>query len=323
MSQLEGALPNRDGRIRKMHVVDLNLRQMAYVIEVLDRGHFGRAAEALFISAPALTQQVRSLERRLGVELIDRTRHPLQPTAEGARFLIEARAVVTAAERALAAVTTKQTNVRIGFMTAAIDTATYGLIEQMRKTHDNYTFELVELAWSDQAPAVQRGAVDAAIMRPPISDDTGLQLDVIFVENRVVALPLRHRLAGRDSVSVTDLDDDRHVDALDVDPEWVRWWACDPRPSGQPVRYGPSVRTIDEVLEAVAAGDSVAITSAMVPDTHRHPLVTFVRVRDAEPSPVCLCTREGDANPAVAALRKAARDMRMRAGASSGGTARE
>lgn len=297
---------------QKVHIFDLNLRQVVYLIEVLDQGHFGRAAEALFISPPALTQQVRALERRLGVELIDRTRHPLQPTVEGTRFLAEARAMVAAAERALTVVTTKQTGVRIGFMTAAIDTATYGLIEHIRNAHTDWSFELVELAWSDQAPAVRRGAVDAAIVRPPISDKAGVQLDVIYVENRVVALPLRHRLAGRESVSVTELDQDRHANALDVDPEWVRWWACDPRPSGLPVRYGPSVRTIDEMLEAVAAGDAVAITSTMVPDTHRHPLVTFVPVHDTEPSPVYLCTRDGDVNPAVRALREAVRSTRSR-----------
>ncbi len=107
-------------------------------------------------------------------------------------------------------------------------------------------------------------------------------------------------------MALDDLDGEVHVTDDDADPAWVRWWACDPRPSGTPVRYGPSVRTIDELLEAVAAGQAVAITGELAPESYRHPEVTFVPITDAEPNPLSLCTRAADGSPFVAALRRAA-----------------
>ncbi|MDT2005054.1 LysR family transcriptional regulator [Rhodococcus opacus] len=290
-----------------MSVVDLNLRQVSYLISVIDEGHFGRAADKLFISPPALTQQIRSLERKLGVELVDRSAHPLKPTLAGERFLREARAAVAAAERALETVRKEQTHLRIGFMTAAIGIQTQALFDHLRQQHRQWSIEFVELAWSEQASAVRRGTVDAAVVRPPMADDRGLRFDVLYTESRVVALPATHRLAHRQSVSVNELDDDPHVTDLDADPEWVRWWACDPRPSGKQVTYGPSVRTIGELLEVVASGQAIAITSALVPNTHRHPQVTFVPVHDVTPSPVCLCTREEDTSIKTETVRQAVR----------------
>ncbi|MDV7352143.1 LysR family transcriptional regulator [Rhodococcus oxybenzonivorans] len=205
--------------------------------------HFGRAAEKLFISTPALSQQIKRLEKQLGVELIDRSAHPLQPTAAGRRFLPEARAVLAAARRAVEAATSELPPVRLGFMAASLVGQTRRFLELVRERRPRLEVTLVELQWADLAGAVRSGEADASILRPPMSDRSGLRLDVLCDEARVAALPIGHALAGRDYVDLGDLDDEPHVRSDGADPEWVRWWACDPRPSGRPVVYGPSVRT--------------------------------------------------------------------------------
>ncbi|MFC9907065.1 LysR substrate-binding domain-containing protein, partial [Rhodococcus sp. NPDC127593] len=101
-----------------------------------------------------------------------------------------------------------------------------------------------------------------------------------------------------------------HVRSDGADPEWVRWWACDPRPSGRPVIYGPSVRTMDEMLEVVASGAAIVITSKFVDDTRRHEGVVFVPVRDAPRSAVCLCTRRDDLSAGTRALIDGATEFR-------------
>lgn len=294
--------------------MDLNLHLVRYLAAVIDEGHFGRAAERLYISAPSLSQQVRKLERALGVELVDRSAHPVRPTPAGERFLAEARDALAAADRAVAALEAHRhelaSTLRIGFITGAAGTFTPRILDELRNEVPDVSVRLMELPWPQQASAVREGVVDAALVRPPITEAAGLRLDVVRHEARVVALPVTHRLAARAEVSLTDLDGEVHVTYDEADPAWVRWWACDPRPSGTPVRYGPSVRTIDELLEVVATGQAVAITGAFVNGCHSHPEVTFVPVTGVEPGPLSLCTRADDSSPLVAALRRAVSRLR-------------
>jgi DNA-binding transcriptional LysR family regulator len=183
------------------------------------------------------------------------------------------------------------------------------LLDGLRRDVPGVSVRMVELAWPQQATAVRDGVVDASLMRPPVSDMTGLRFDVVRHEPKVVALPSHHHLADRTAVELTDLDTEVHVTDDEADPAWVRFWACDPRPSGIPVRYGPSVHTMDELLQAVASGEAIAITSQFVADSHRHPEVTFVPLPEAEPGILALCTRAADTSPLVAGLRRAARTL--------------
>ncbi|MDJ1133096.1 LysR family transcriptional regulator [Streptomyces iconiensis] len=79
----------------------LNVRQLAYLLAVVDEGSFTAAAQRLHLSQPALSRQVRELEQHIGGALLERRRGGLVPTATGRAFLPEARAVVAAAERAM------------------------------------------------------------------------------------------------------------------------------------------------------------------------------------------------------------------------------
>jgi len=294
--------------------VDLNLRLVRYLVAVVEEGHFGRAAKRLYISPPALSQQVRKLERALGVPLLDRSAHPVRPTPAGESFLAEARVALDAADRAVAAVRAhhrrQAATLRLGFMTAPAGWRIGQLLDELRGEVPELSVELVELPWAQQVTAVRDGVVDAALVRLPFAATRGLRFDPVHVEGRVVALATTHPLAARDAVDLADLDDEPHVTDDDADPVWVRWWACDPRPSGVPVRYGPSVNTMDALLEAVASRQAVAITGAFVAESYRHPEVAFVPLVGVEPGLLAICTRAEDPSPLVVALRRAARVVR-------------
>lgn len=291
--------------------MDLNLHLVRYLVAVVDEGHFGRAAARLYVSGPALSKQVRALERKLGVDLVDRSAHPLVPTEAGRRFLSEARAALAAADRAVAAVEAHRRAaagvLRLGFMTAATGTHTRRILDLVQRDIPAASVQLVQLPWGDQSEAVRAGTVDASLVRPPIVNSDGLRLDVVRHEPRVVALPAAHRLATRTVVELADLDGEPHVTDDETDERWVRWWACDPRPSGVPVTYGPTVHTMDELLEVVATGDAIAITGSSVLLSYRHPEVVFLPIADVEPCPISLCTQVDDRSPLVAALRRAVR----------------
>ncbi|MGF7236637.1 MAG: LysR family transcriptional regulator [Frankia sp.] len=78
----------------------LDLRQVAYLIAVVEQGSFTRAAQALRVAQPSLSQQLRALERQVGAELVERGPRGVVPTAAGRAFLVRAREAVAAADGA-------------------------------------------------------------------------------------------------------------------------------------------------------------------------------------------------------------------------------
>src|SRR5690242_17469785 len=78
----------------------MTLRQLEYLVAVIDEGSFGRAAESLYVTQPTLSQQVRALEAEVGGPLVERQARGVRPTPTGEAFLPPARAALAAAERA-------------------------------------------------------------------------------------------------------------------------------------------------------------------------------------------------------------------------------
>ena len=71
----------------------MTLQQLRYVIAVAENGSIGKAAQALFISQPSLTNAIRDLEQELGFALFNRTNRGTAVTRDGMRFLAYARQV--------------------------------------------------------------------------------------------------------------------------------------------------------------------------------------------------------------------------------------
>src|SRR5215204_3556064 len=78
----------------------MTLRQLQYLVAVLDEGSFGRAAPALYVSQPTLSQQIRALEAEIGGPLVERLARGVRPTPAGEALLPPARAALAAADRA-------------------------------------------------------------------------------------------------------------------------------------------------------------------------------------------------------------------------------
>jgi DNA-binding transcriptional LysR family regulator len=182
----------------------MELRQLSYFVTVAEELHFGRAAERLHIVQPAVSQQVRRLERELGVELFDRSPRRVTLTEAGARFLPEARAVLAAAARAKAAVAEDRSlspgTLRLGTSAGLGD----HLDRLLDRLAPGLTVQLVYGPAAERAEQVRDGRLDATFVRGTLHYP-GLRRIPAWQEPLFAAISARHPLAGQAEVKLADL----------------------------------------------------------------------------------------------------------------------
>ena len=146
----------------------MELRQLRYFATVAEELHFGRAAERLLIAQSVVSQQIRRLERELGVVLFDRSSRHVRLTEAGRAFLPEAQAVLNAQERAVASVgrfvEQRSRVLRLGTSSGLGDRLTTvlgGLARRLPTTQ----VDLVSVSTRERLALVADGGLDAAFVR--------------------------------------------------------------------------------------------------------------------------------------------------------------
>lgn len=186
-----------------------SLRQLRSFVAVAEERHFGRAAERLHIAQPPLSQQVRRLEAELGVELLTRTTRRVDLTPAGAAYLVRARGILAAVEDAAHEARRAAAGV-VGHLTVGcVGSVTYSLLPALaRRLSEELPGVDVsfrgEMLAADQQEALRQGAVDLALLRPPVTDGT-LTVTPLREDRLVAAVPDDHPLAGRRRLRVADL----------------------------------------------------------------------------------------------------------------------
>ena len=285
--------------------LDLDLRLVRYFTVVAEHRHFGRAAEALRVAQPSLSRQIRHLEQQLGARLLDRTPQGSRLTEAGEVFLPLARALLRSADQAAARTraAAQPSRITIGYTIGLIVTPA---VRQLRREHPDADVHSLHLDWNEPRAALLDHRVDAVVTRLPIRTG-GLHVTVLYDEPRVLLVPLDHRLAGKESVSIDDIADEP-IPRL-PDPAWNAYWRIDPRPDGSPAPDGPLVQAIEDKNELIAAGQAVAVIPAGIAAGSPRPDLTTIPLHGVEPSHVVLATRAGDRGRLVAAFRKCAQAL--------------
>ncbi|MFD7136527.1 LysR substrate-binding domain-containing protein [Streptomyces sp. NPDC059894] len=285
---------------------DLDLRLVRYFAAVAEHRHFGRAAEALHITQPSLSRQVRRLEQRLGARLLDRTPRGTRLTEAGEVFLPLARELLDSAAQAAARTraAAEPSRITVGCATHLIVTPA---VRELRRRHPEATVRTVHLEWNDVPAALLDHRVDAMVARLPFPAG-GLDVRVLYAEPRMLVVPHDHRLAGKESVTLDDIADEPLPQVRGSDPDWSAYWRIDPRPDGRPAPGGPYIEALEDKFELVAAGDAVAI-SAGRNVTRLRPDLTAIALEGVEPSEVVLATRAGERSRLVAEFGSCARAL--------------
>jgi DNA-binding transcriptional LysR family regulator len=297
-------------------VMDVHGRDLRYFVAVAEDLHFTRAAERLFVSQPALSKQIRMLERQLGAPLFDRGRDGVRLTPVGEALLPHARRVLSAWDRGWAEAEQVRNEQR-ATVVAGMSTSPGrgGLLPAIRSrftaAHPEATVRLRQVSWDDATAGLAEGTADVAFVWLPLPDPARYSWIVLAEEERLVAMPDTHRLAGYDTVDFADLLDEPFL-ALprSAGPLRDHWLAMDAR-GGRPPRIGAEIASTDETYEALVDGRGVCLLAAGNARLVTLGGVVTRPVRGLSPSQLAVAWRADDARPLirdyVRACRQAAR----------------
>ena len=296
--------------------MDVHGRDLRYFLAVAEELHFTRAAERLYVSQPALSKQIRLLERNLGAALFVRDRREVRLTRVGEALLPHARRVLAAWDEARTALETakaaESARLVIGMSTSP---GRGGLLPAIRSrftaARPEATVRLRQVSWDDPTAGLADGDTDVAFVWLPLPEATsGERYDwtVVAEEPRLLALADTHPLAARPHIDFTDLLDEPFL-ALPPSAGRLRdhWLALDER-GGRPPRIGAEIASTEETYEALAAGLGVCLVA-----TGNARLITLGGVitrpvHGISPSRYALAWRREDgARPLVRAYAEACR----------------
>jgi DNA-binding transcriptional LysR family regulator len=189
--------------------VAIELRLLRYFAVVADELHVGRAATRLFISQPALSQQIRALEDQVGMPLFVRHPRGMELTEMGVALLREADELLARSDRLERTVEELRRGLtgtlRVGLPPGAPRTLLPELIAPLRAEHPDAAVEVRELTTPEQLEALHDGSIDLGLVREPV-DDGRLARRSLLVEPLGVSLPATHPLVARERVSLSDLE---------------------------------------------------------------------------------------------------------------------
>ncbi|MEV6280908.1 LysR substrate-binding domain-containing protein [Nocardia sp. NPDC051832] len=291
--------------------MDVHGRDLRYFLAVAEQLNFTRAAEGLFVSQPALSKQIRMLEKQLGATLFVRDGRSVQLTAVGEALLPHARQVLSAWGAAHSAVEAAKT-AQAATLTVGISTSPgRGILPAVRSrfgaTYPNAKAILRQVGWADPTAGLADASADVAFVWLPLEGGERYHWLVVAQEPRMVALPETHRLARRETVDFGDLLGEPFL-ALPETAGVLRdyWLALDAR-DGRPPIIGGEVASAEETYESVLNGDGVVLLATGNAPLIAHDGVVVREVRGIRPSELALAWRRDDHRPLVRGYIEACR----------------
>lgn len=295
----------------------MTLTELKYIVAVARERHFGRAADACFVSQPTLSVAIRKLEDELGVVLFERGGTEVGVTPIGLRVVAQAQRVLEEAtnlkEIARQGHDPLEGPLRVGviytigpYLLPKLVPAQIEVTPQMPLVlQENFTTRLLEL--------LRQGEIDCALVALPIPD-AGLMVHPLYDEPFVVAVPKSHPWARLDQISSSALKEETMLllgaghcfrdQVLEVCPELSRFSASSE--GIQRTFEGSSLETIRHMV-AAGVGITVLPASSITSGNLKNDLLAYVPFKEPVPDRrVVLVWRKSFPRPtAIEALIKA------------------
>ena len=266
----------------------MNLRDLGYLVALADLRHFGKAADACFVSQPTLSTQIRKLEDELGVTLVERAPRKVMLTAAGEDVVARARRIVADVEQMKEAARRSQDpesgSLRLGVFPTLGPYLLPHVLPQLQQRFPSLELLLVEEKSDVLLARLREGKLDAAMLALPVHDDQ-LHAELLFEEPFVLAAPAQHPLASRKFLSMAALTGETLL--LLEDGHCLRDQALDVCAlSGANEKTGFRATSLETLRQMVAAGIGVTLLPAL--SVHAPVVqpanIRLVKFRDPVPS---------------------------------------
>lgn len=272
----------------------MTLTELKYIVAVARERHFGRAAEACFVSQPTLSVAIRKLEEELDVTIFERGGAEVSMTSIGLRLIEQAQKILEESDnfKAIARQGQDPLNgpLRVGIIYTVAPYLLPSLVpEQIKLTpnmslvlQENYTVRLLEL--------LRQGEIDAAIIALPLTDNSFMVRE-LYSEPFLVAVPKNHKWAQREVVDAAELKEETMLllgaghcfrdQVLDVCPELSRFSASSE--GIQRTFEGSSLETIRHMV-ATGIGVTVLPATALNASAQDSALLSYIPFKEPVPT---------------------------------------
>lgn len=295
----------------------MTLTELRYIVAVARERHFGRAAEACFVSQPTLSMGVKRLEEELGLEIFERSKNEVKLTAAGEEIVTQAQRALEEADRIKEIAEHGKDPLagplRFGTIYTIGPYLLPHLIPELHQRAPQMPLLLEENYTAVLAEKLKRGQLDVILISLPFAEP-GIRTWPVYDEPFVVLLPASHPLQEQTEISAGELARQNLLllgqghcfrdQVLQVCPECNR--SATTEGSMQKTLEGSSLETIRHMV-ASGMGSTVLPCSAAGADQYSRRLVTIRRFADPAPTRrVALAWRESfHRTPAIRALHAA------------------
>ncbi len=268
----------------------ITLRQLRYLAALAQHGHFGRAAEACAVTQPALSMQIRDLERTLGIKVVERRPGDVILTTIG-REIAQRGADILAASRDLMDFARHSGQLLTGRLTLGVipSLAPYllpKLLPVLQRKYPDLRLDLRETQTRQLIDEVHNGALDAAMLALP-TGESDIDTLALFEDAFLLAVPADDPRTDAARIAASDIDQSKLI--LLEDGHCLRDQAlafCATASGGRNSAGGTSfgASSLSTVMQMVAGGYGVTLIPQIAADVERRdPRVKFLRLREPQP----------------------------------------
>jgi LysR family hydrogen peroxide-inducible transcriptional activator len=267
----------------------ITLRQLRYLAALAKHGHFGRAAEACSVTQPALSMQIRDLERTLGVAVVERRPGDVMLTDVGREIARRGDDVLTAS-RDLVDFARHRSGLLTGRLTLGVipSLAPYLLpriLPLLQSRFAELRLELRETQTRQLIEDIKSGALDAAMLALPVAEPD-IETIALFEDLFLLAVPASDPRQDNARVAAADIDQNRLIlleDGHCLRDQALAFCATAARGRvGAGTVFGAS--SLNTVMQMVAGGYGVTLIPQIAADVERRDeRVKFLRLENPQP----------------------------------------